>query len=295
MKSARREYRTSRLPRVCCQLTTVWVLGCLLITGGCKDKVESSAQHEDVAGQPMTSTPLFTVDGKDIAATVVGDDLELLTVSGLPPIADWQTLIVEGRGGHIFRGPHPMALTTKRSMKLVKQADGFYQFHVVELFHDDGPRVRHLVDKVERITIHTLGYKPPAVPVPPPPPLVLTIAGVKTELTESMLQEVKQTPQPLEKNARDTWTLLDLLGLDTLPSGQGVILRSESDAEVELSAAQINNPAYANLIKRNKAGVFHYRLWTLGESPERTDELRNVIEIELSGTAAPATLPTPPE
>jgi hypothetical protein len=263
----------------------------VIAVGACKDtdsakpQIISAPANKPGAIAPAqrasVALPVFEINGKPIVVDSLSDDLELLSLKALPPIEDWQTLIVHGKDNGVFRGPHPMALVTKRTMKLVKQADGLYQFHIVESFHADGPRTRHRLDNVERVAVHTKGYEPPAVPTPPPSTAFLSVAGTQVELTEAMLANIKQTAEPGQEKPRDTWTLLDVLGKASLEKGQRVVLVSADDDEISVSAEQLQDATHCHLIKRNRRGELHYRDWTLGTSPTKTEELRNLVGIEL--------------
>ena len=233
------------------------------------------AQVSDAAPPKAAPVPHFKIDGNKLAGVSLADDVELLSLAALPPIADWKTIIVRSDDGREFRGAKPQLLTGQRTMKLVKQAGGDYEFRVMEP-GDAGEVIRHKMTRVDLVHVHTQSYTPP----PPPQPkssLLIKQAGKQKELTPEIFKTRTKTPEPGEAEPRDTWNLLDLVG----GSPSEVLLRSVSGEELRLSGDELADKNQLHLIKRNRRGEFHYRGWTLGPTPVRKSELRSIIEMEL--------------
>lgn len=237
----------------------------------------TTTSSAEASEQAPRAQPIFEVDGKAIDVAPIGDEVALLSLTALPPIDDWASVIARSVDGREFQGSSPMLLTGTRTMNLVK-LDAGYEFRVMDT-NDVGPYVRHKMTRVERVLIFTKDYKAPELAAPS-----LQLVDRKgTELVLSdQLATVTRTPEPGEKKARDTWKLSDLiveLANDT--EMQSLVLSNPGGETLELSANDLQAETLLHIIKRNRRGEFNYRAWTLGETPSKSTELRGLSTIEL--------------
>jgi hypothetical protein len=265
----------------------------LALAAGCQDKQSSPAQDppglasKEHPAAPAIATapeaaqhpPHFKVDGVKLKDIAVSDDTALLSIAALPPIDEWKILIVHNTEGREFRATKPGLLTGQRTMKIVKRPDQSYEFLVMQL-EGRGESVRHRMPKVKVVEIQTHAY------VPPPAPqraavLKLKIGGETRELSPEQLKAIPLTPEPGSEKDRESWLLLDVLGKSALAADHSVVLRAGENKELVLTGAQLADKTKWHMIKKNRRGQFHYREWTLTEPPERSAELRSLVEVEL--------------
>ncbi len=284
-----------------------WVLAALLLGGACKSSetennaptgkpptasaptttTGNSAPEADKSSRFVAAPPLrYKVDGKHVEVAAMGPDFALLDVAELPPVADWKTLIVRSMDGREFTGTKPLLLTGIRTMRVVTLASGAWEFRVMEVVPNEGdaapkgPRIRHKMTDAKSIIIHTKNYEPPK---PPEPTSDLTISSGdgKTLLDKAAMDAVPRSPEPGQREARDTWTLDALLGAAKLKASSGVRFVDQAGKTLELSSEELADKSRAHIIKRNRRGLLNYRGWTLGPPTSRVKDMRGIVSIEL--------------
>ncbi len=247
--------------------------------GACKSSHKKSEQVASAEATAPTvaaalGQPIFEVDGVELAVQALSEDVELLSIKALPPIDDWATIIARSKDGREFQGGKPKLLTGTRTMKLVKLPEG-YEFRVMDV-KDTGPYVRHKMNAVARVIIYTNSYHPPE---PPAPSLRMRNAAGESMLSDK-LESIARTPEPGEEKARDTWLLGDLLKSGGGELTGGVRLENAAGDELPMSQAELVDPGWSHIIKRNRRGEFNYRGWKLGDKAAKERELRGVVLIE---------------
>ncbi len=236
-----------------------------------KSNLASAARTADVVN--------FKVDGKNLPAIELGGETIVLSLKVLPPIAEWKILIVRNIEDREFRAIRPALLTGERTMKIIRHADQSYEFRVMQ-GAGEAEIVRHALSNIKVLEIQTLSYTPPRRGMGKRA-LKITRKGATRSLTSAELETIRRTPEPGSEKNRDTWLLLDLLGVKSLAKGQSIILKKAAGRELVLTSNDLADSKMMHMIKRNRRGQFHYREWTLGDVPAKTSELRGIVEIEL--------------
>lgn len=275
-----------------------WVLAALLLGGACKSSetenkaptptpTPTSSAVQDDAAPATAAVPLrYKVDGKHVEVAAMGTDFALLDVVELPPVAEWKTVIVRSMDGREFTGTKPLLLTGIRTMRMVTLPSGAWEFRVMEVVPNEGdaapkgPRIRHKMTDAKSIIIHTKTYEPPK---PPKPTSDLTISSGdrKTLLDKAAMEAVARSPEPGQREARDTWALHALLGAAKFEASSGVRLVDQAGKTFELSSEELGDKSRVHIIKRNRRGLLNYRGWTLGPPASRVNDLRGVVSIDL--------------
>lgn len=228
-------------------------------------------------GAPGLAAPVFEVDGHALEVGPLGDASALLAIEGLPPIEEWGRIVAADAEGRRFVGARPLALTGERRMELVRGEGGF-DFRVVERRADGSEVVRQELRAVTRVEIHTLAH---ASSPPTAPSLVIVEDGGRYPVDAAALDGLPRVAEPGRDDARDVWTLRDVVGAERLAGARELVLRNRAGDQLVIHAADLAAATRLELLKRNRRGQLQYRQWVLGESPRRTAELRDVVEIEL--------------
>jgi hypothetical protein len=275
-----------------------WVLAALLLGSACKSSETESKAPKGETAPTATVTPSdaaiavgqkplrYKVDGEHVEVASMGADFALLDVAELPPIADWKTLIIRSVDGREFTGTKPILLTGIRTMRVVTLPSGAWEFRVMEQVPSEGnaapkpPRIRHKMTDAKSVIIYTNGYEPPK-PKDPVSELTLTSGDTTATLDNTEMDAVERSPEPGQREARDTWTLDSLLSAAKLSAKAGIRLTDQAGKTHDLSSEELANQSSVHIVKRNRRGLFNYRHWTLGPPPKRTHDMRGIVSIEL--------------
>jgi hypothetical protein len=257
------------------------------------DKPASKSGEQAEAEAPVEQGPVpqsvvnFKIDGKKLPPIDLAEETELLSIKELPPLDQWKRLVVSNEDGLDFRASQPAQLTGARTMKLVRLADGSYDFLVTQRNEAGVETIRNKRSKVKVVEILSPSYQPPP-PNQGPPKITIKVGARERVLEKLDLDKIERRAEPGGDSAgdstpRDTWLLLDLLGIKAseLQPGQSVRMLSRNTKELVLQRDDLLDSARMHIIKLNRRGKFHYRGWTLGDAPARSSELRNLVEIEL--------------
>ncbi len=242
------------------------------------EQAESPAEEKPANA---TEAPNFKVNGEKLPQIELGDDTTLLNLKSLPPIDEWKLLVVRNVEGREFRATKPSVLTGEMTMKVVRLADKTYEFRVMQK-SGASENIRHRMPRVKVIEIHKQGYTPPkrgkrgkATALP------ITLKGKPGTLDVAALALISKTPEPGGNKNRDTWQLLDLLGTKSLAPEESVRLRAGDGEELVLKASDFADQSKMHIVKKSRRGEFHYREWSLGDSPTKSGGLRGLQSLEL--------------
>jgi hypothetical protein len=258
----------------------------LALAGSCQEpesaKAKPNPETSNLASAALAAkipAVNFNVDGKKLPAIELSDVTVVLSLKALPPIEEWKMLIVRNMDEREFRAVRPALLTGESTMKIVKQVDQSYEFRVMQ---GEGAAeiIRHSLPNIKVLEIQTLSYTPPgrgrgkrAIKI--------TRKGETRSLNSAELETIQRTREPGSEKNRDTWLLLDVLGVKSLAKEQSIILKKSAGRELVLTSKDLADSKMMHMIKRNRRGQFQYRGWTLGDAPAKTSELRGIKEIEL--------------
>lgn len=258
-------------------LQTVAAVAFALMISSCQSNDDQSNGNQSEATEAkMVKAPTIKVNGEMLPVVLIGDDTELLSIANLPPVGEWAFLVVRNVEGREFRAGKPTLLTGIRTMKFVRTPDGNTEFRVMEK-KDEGEFIRSRMSMVEAVEIHKHGYTPPREK---PPSLVLTKKGESTRVDELVLGTIKKTGEPGAKKEQETWLLRDLVGITKVHADLSILLRSSTGEEIVLSTLDLSDSDKQHFIKKNRRGQFHYRVWTTGDAPAQSSELRILTSIE---------------
>ena len=237
-----------------------------------------------LVGRKVGMTRVFTDDGTSIPVTVI--EVEPNRVSQIKTVETDGYVAVQVVTGsrRASRVTKPMAGHYKKAG--VEAGRGAWEFRVMEVVPNEGdaapkgPRIRHKMTDAKSIIIHTKNYEPPKPPKPTSD-LTISLGDRKTLLDKAAMEAVARSPEPGQREARDTWALHALLGAAKLEASSGVRLVDQAGKTFELSSEELGDKSRVHIIKRNRRGLLNYRGWTLGPPASRVNDLRGVVSIEL--------------
>ncbi len=274
-----------------------WVLAALLLSCACK-----SSEKDNKAPAPSPPTPVaaqidaaassdalalrYKVDDEHVEVASMGSDFALLDVKELPPVTEWKSIIVRNIDGREFTGTKPLLLTGTRTMRVVTLPSGAWEFRVMEVVPSEGDaaakpeRIRHKMTDAKSILIYTKSYEPPPEPEQVTT-LTLSSGDTNTILDNAALDGIERTPEPGQREARDTWSLASILSATKHNPTGAIRLTDGAGKTVDLSPEELADTTKVHIIKRNRRGRLNYRRWALGEKPTREHNMRGVVSVEL--------------
>lgn len=256
-------------------LTLLLVAGALASACGDRRPAENDRESPP-SGAP--TPPVLELDGRRLAATPLPARIDLLAVPGIPPVREWARLEVHAHDGRRFASTRPLNLTGARTMELLAARGGF-DFRVVERAEDGSTFVRHELADAARIAIHTLDYVPPSTRSAP---LVLIVQDERIELSDRRLDALPRTAEPGHAADRDVWALRDVIAQGGMERAGSLVIRNRSGDEIVVSLEELAEGDHLDVLKRSRRGALLYRRWSLATPPARTNELRDIVELELS-------------
>ncbi len=279
-----------------------WLLAAFLVAGACKSSASkdtasegpkntsdpeaaASASAKPGAAASSGHTPkrqlVFKVDDKHLEVTEPGPDFDLLDLAELPPIGEWKTIIVRSVDGRDFRGIKPALLTGVRTMRVVTLEDGTREFRVIEPSEDEpsGTRIRHKMTDAKSVLVYSKDYVAPPEPKVPSE-IAFRCGGKDSVLKADAIGGLAMTDEPGKVKAKATWALADVIKAAGCSPKRGLKLTTRKGETADVTSEQLADANRLHTIKKNRRGRFNYRQWTLGETPERSLNHRDVVRVE---------------